>query len=75
MTESLSWPTITARLEPELGEPLPKGRRLTPPKLSRATWAARTRGAGEIVVKVRHGDRADEKTQWCGARTCTCRTS
>jgi hypothetical protein len=52
MIEPLSWSAIAARLEPELGEPLARARRLTPPKLSHATWAARTQGAGELVVKV-----------------------
>jgi hypothetical protein len=68
MTESLSWPLIGARLEREFGEPAYDARRLTPPKLSRATWAVRTRGMGELIVKVRHGDRADEKTDWCATR-------
>jgi aminoglycoside phosphotransferase (APT) family kinase protein len=31
------------------------------------TWAARAQVAGPIVVKVRHGDDALEKTQWCAA--------
>ena len=31
------------------------------------TWAARAQRAGPIVVKIRHGDRAYEKTQWCAA--------
>ena len=68
MIEPLSWPAIAARLEPELGEPLPRARRLTPPRRARATWAVPTRESGELVVKVRHGDRADEKTQWCADR-------
>jgi aminoglycoside phosphotransferase (APT) family kinase protein len=68
MIEPLSWPAIAARLEPELGEPLPRARRLTSPRRARATWAVRTRGAGELVVKVRHGDYADDKTQWCAER-------
>jgi aminoglycoside phosphotransferase (APT) family kinase protein len=68
MIEPLSWPAIAARLEPELGEPLPRARRLTPPRRARATWTVRTRGAGELVVKVRHGDYADDKTQWCAER-------
>jgi len=67
MSETLSWPLVATRLERELGEPLQDARRLTPAKVARATWAARTRGAGELVVKVRHGDRADEKTQWLAA--------
>ena len=65
MTEPLSWPAIAARLEPELGEPLPRARRRTPPRRARATWAVRTRGSGDLGVKVRHGDFADEKTKWC----------
>src|SRR5262245_47967183 len=64
MSEPLGW----ARIERELGEPVYDARRLTPPKVSRATWAVRTRGLGELVVKVRHGDRADEKTEWCASR-------
>jgi Ser/Thr protein kinase RdoA (MazF antagonist) len=31
------------------------------------TWAAQTGSAGPIVVKVRRGDQADEKTGWCAA--------
>jgi len=31
------------------------------------TWAARAQRTGAIVVKLRHGDRAYEKTQWCAA--------
>jgi len=68
MTEVLSWAAIGTRLERELGEAVYAARRLTPPKLSRATWAVRTRGMGELIVKVRHGDRADEKTRWCADR-------
>jgi Ser/Thr protein kinase RdoA (MazF antagonist) len=32
------------------------------------TWAARAARAGPLVVKIRHGDRAAEKTQWCAAQ-------
>jgi len=64
MSEPLDW----ARIERGLGEPVYDARRLTPPKVSRATWAVRTLGAGELIVKVRHGDRADEKTRWCADR-------
>jgi Ser/Thr protein kinase RdoA (MazF antagonist) len=32
------------------------------------TWAARGERTGPLVVKVRHGDRAYEKTAWCAAR-------
>jgi Phosphotransferase enzyme family len=31
------------------------------------TWAALAPRTGAIVVKIRHGDRAYEKTQWCAA--------
>ncbi len=31
------------------------------------TWAARAQRTGAIIVKVRHGDRAEQKTQWCAA--------
>ncbi len=65
MSEPLAWPLIGAWLERELGEPVYGVRWLTPPRRARATWAVRARGTGELVVKVRHGDRADEKTQWC----------
>ena len=68
MGETLDWALVGARLERELGEPVFGARRLTPPRRARATWAVRTRGAGEVVVKVRHGDRADEKTAWCATR-------
>lgn len=61
----LNWTPIGPLLERELGEAVYGARRLTPPRVARATWAARTRGAGKVVVKVRHGDRADEKTRWC----------
>ena len=64
MSEPLDW----ARIERGIGEPVYDVRRLTPPKVSRATWAVRTLGAGELIVKVRHGDRADEKTRWCADR-------
>src|SRR5947209_5520779 len=60
MSEALEWAVIGARLERELGEPVYDARRLTPAKVARATWAVRRRGMGELVVKVRHGDRAGE---------------
>jgi hypothetical protein len=36
------------------------------------TWAARARRTGAFVVKLRHGDRAAEKTQWCAAAGPLC---
>src|SRR2546425_6798200 len=67
MTDTPSWPAIAARLARELGEPLRAPSPLGPPRQSRATWAVETSDLGELVVKVRHGNRADEKTQWCAA--------
>lgn len=34
------------------------------PRADRRTWAAEAEGLGELVVKARRGDRADEKTRW-----------
>jgi aminoglycoside phosphotransferase (APT) family kinase protein len=31
------------------------------------TWGARAQLTGAIVVKIRHGDRAEDKTRWCAA--------
>jgi aminoglycoside phosphotransferase len=61
------WPEIAARLTRELGEPVRAAQPLTPRKQSRMTWAARAGRTGELVVKIRYGDRAAEKTQWCAA--------
>jgi hypothetical protein len=61
------WPAIGARLERELGEPVRPAGLLTPGWPSRVTWAVSAPGLGGLVVKVRHGDRADEKTRWCAA--------
>ena len=51
----------------ELGERVDDAQPLTPARRSRMTWAARAQRTGPIVVKVRHDDRANEKTQWCAA--------
>ncbi len=59
------WPEIAARLSRELGEPVRMDRPLTPRRRSRMTWAAQARRTGPLVVKIRYGDRAVEKTQWC----------
>jgi aminoglycoside phosphotransferase (APT) family kinase protein len=67
MSAPLPWPVVAARLTQELGEPLLGGRPLASLWRSRATWSVRGRVSGELVVKVRHGDRAYEKTQWCAA--------
>ncbi len=62
-----AWREVHRLIARELGEPVYDARPLTPPRTSRMTWAARTRRTGPIVVKVRHGDRAEEKTRWCAA--------
>jgi aminoglycoside phosphotransferase (APT) family kinase protein len=51
----------------ELGEAVDGAEALVPARRSGMTWAARAHRAGAIVVKLRHGDRAYEKTQWCAA--------
>jgi hypothetical protein len=51
----------------ELGEPVGHPRPLTAARSSRMTWAAETPRTGPIVIKVRHGDDAAEKTRWCAA--------
>jgi aminoglycoside phosphotransferase (APT) family kinase protein len=62
-----AWREVHALVARELDEPVSSARRLTPARPA-TTWAARARGTGAIVVKLRHGDRAYEKTQWCAAR-------
>ena len=62
-----AWREVQLLVARELGEPVYDARPLTPVRRSRMTWAARAQGTGAIVVKVRHGDRADEKTRWCAA--------
>src|SRR5262245_49334889 len=51
----------------ELGEPVHDARPLTPPRTWRMTWAARADKTGPVVVKIRRGDFAEAKTQWCAA--------
>jgi aminoglycoside phosphotransferase (APT) family kinase protein len=62
-----AWREIDLLIVRELGEPVSDVLPLTPPRTSRMTWAARAQVTGPIVVKVRHGDDAHEKTQWCAA--------
>jgi aminoglycoside phosphotransferase (APT) family kinase protein len=68
MTEPPAWDEVAVLLFRVLGEPVSDGTPITPGWTSRMTWAAHARRAGPLVVKVRHGDRADEKTQWCADR-------
>jgi hypothetical protein len=62
-----TWGEVRLLVARELGEAVSGARPLTPPRTVQMTWAARARRTGAIVVKVRHGDRAYEKTQWCVA--------
>lgn len=62
-----AWREIELLLSRELGEPVSGCAPLVPARQSGMTWAARARGTGAIVVKLRQGDRAYEKTQWCAA--------
>jgi Ser/Thr protein kinase RdoA (MazF antagonist) len=68
MTEPPAWDEIAALLARVLGEPVSGGPPLTPGWSSRMTWGARAERAGPLVVKIRHGDRAYEKTAWSAAR-------
>ena len=67
MTEILAWQPIAAQLAEQLGEPIRSPARWGPPRPARATWAIETTSLGQLVVKARRGDRADEKTRWCVA--------
>jgi aminoglycoside phosphotransferase (APT) family kinase protein len=62
-----AWREVQPLAARELGEPVSGAGLLVPARRSAMTWAARAQRAGAIVVKVRHGDRAYEKTQWCAA--------
>ena len=59
------WPMVAARLQREIGETCRLPRLLSQPWTSRATWAVPTATLGDLVVKIRKGDRAAEKAQWC----------
>jgi aminoglycoside phosphotransferase (APT) family kinase protein len=65
MPRTPAWPAIEARLSSELGGSVRCSGTLGRRRRARATWAARAAGLGDLVVKARHGDRADEKTNWC----------
>jgi hypothetical protein len=62
-----AWREVQLLVARELGEPVSGAGPLVPARRSGMTWAARAQRTGAIVVKVRHGDRAEEKTQWCAA--------
>ena len=67
-TEPLAWDEIAGLVGGALGEPVSGGVPMTPGWSSRTTWAAHGERTGPLVVKARHGDRAQEKTAWCAAR-------
>jgi aminoglycoside phosphotransferase (APT) family kinase protein len=62
-----AWREVRLLVARELGEPVSDAEPLVPARRSGMTWAARARRTGAIVVKVRHGDHAEEKTRWCAA--------
>jgi hypothetical protein len=62
-----AWREVQPLVSRELGEPVSGAGPLVPARRSGMTWAARAQGTGAIVVKLRYGDRAYEKTQWCAA--------
>ncbi len=62
-----AWPEVRLLVARELGERVSGTEPLGPARQSAMTWAARAQRTGPIVVKVRHGDRAEEKTRWCAA--------
>lgn len=61
---SAMWPLVEGRLLGELGQPCRSSRLLSSPWSTRATWAVSMPTLGDLVVKVRNGDRAAEKAQW-----------
>jgi Ser/Thr protein kinase RdoA (MazF antagonist) len=62
-----AWREVQLLVSRELGEPVSGAGLLVTARRSAMTWAARAQRAGPIVVKLRCGDRAEEKTQWCAA--------
>jgi Ser/Thr protein kinase RdoA (MazF antagonist) len=62
-----AWPEVQRLVSRELGEPVSGAGPLVPARRSATTWAARAQRTGAIVVKLRQGGRAEEKTQWCAA--------
>jgi aminoglycoside phosphotransferase (APT) family kinase protein len=62
-----AWREVRLLVSRELGEPVSGAGPLVPARRSGMTWAARAHSTGAIIVKLRHGDRAEEKTQWCAA--------
>ena len=55
---------VAQRLEGELGSPVRLLAELGRPRPDRRTWAAESEGLGNLVVKARHEDWAEEKARW-----------
>ena len=66
-----AWREVSPLVARELGERVYGTEPLVPERRSGMTWAAWAQRTGPIVVKVRHGDRPQEKTQWCAAHLPT----
>jgi aminoglycoside phosphotransferase (APT) family kinase protein len=62
-----TWRDVQPLVSRALGEPVSGAGPLVPERRSGITWAARAPRAGAIVVKLRHGDRAQDKTRWSAA--------
>jgi aminoglycoside phosphotransferase (APT) family kinase protein len=62
-----AWREVRLLVARELGEPVSEAEPLVPVRRSGMTWAARAQRTGAIVIKIRHGDRAQEKTRRCAA--------
>jgi hypothetical protein len=67
VTSMPTWREVQLLVARELSEPVSAAGPLAPARRSAMTWAARGQRTGPVVVKLRHGDYADEKTQWCAA--------
>jgi aminoglycoside phosphotransferase (APT) family kinase protein len=67
VTGTPAWRDVQLLVSRELGEPVSGAGLLVPARRSAITWAAHAQRAGAIVVKVRYGDRAYAKTQWCAS--------
>jgi hypothetical protein len=60
-----TWREVQLLVSQELGQPVSGAGLLVHARWAAVTWAARAQRTGAIVVKLRQGDRAAEKTQWC----------
>ena len=67
VTRPPGWHEVHPLIDRELGDRVHDPEPLTPVRQSRMTWAARAERTGPIVIKVRQGDDAREKTQRCAA--------